>query len=395
MARIYKKNNSYYFSFEAGRDERTGKRQRIVRGGFRTKKEAQQASAELEVKFNIGKVIAKPSDITLHDFMWKHWLEYHKRFVKPSTVKAVSSVLKRIDRYFNADIKLKDITPHNCNQFAVALLDDFKLERNVASRSFSYFKTIFKYAVQTEKIIIQNPCDNIEVPKYTLEQKNELQNKKQNKLLYLEKNDLQRLLQAAAKSRCAFPYYTILLIMAYTGMRIGEVLALQWQDIDLKKKSIHCRHTLFRPNADFSLQSAKTSNSIRDISITDNLIAAIKEYRKQFLMFKLEHADKWIDTGYDFVFTARTKDFGKPVYDTTIQYWLDRLAKQNNMPHLYPHLFRHTHVSLLAEAGVSLPAIRERLGHSSDKITEKIYLHVTRKHKSDAAMKFEKLLSNS
>ena len=183
--------------------------------------------------------------------------------------------------------------------------------------------------------------------------------------------------------------------MAYTGMRIGEVLALQWQDIDLKKKIIHCRHTLFRPNADFSLQSAKTSNSIRDISIMDNLIAAIKEYRKQFLMFKLEHADKWIDTGYDFVFTARTKDFGKPVYDTTIQYWLDRLAKQNNMPHLYPHLFRHTHVSLLAEAGVSLPAIRERLGHSSDKITEKIYLHVTRKYKSDAAMKFEKLLSNS
>ena len=394
MANIYKRYKSYYFSVEAGINKDTGKRQRIIRGGFKTKKEAKKAAAELEIKISSGNVIAKPSTITLHDFMWEHWLEYHKRFIKPSSVKAVSSVLKRVDRYFGDNIKLKDITPYICNKFAVALLDDFKLKREVASRSFSYFKTIFKYAVQTEKIITQNPCDNIEVPKYTLEQKIELQKKKQNRPLYLEKSELQRLLQVAKKSRFAFPYYTVLLIMAYTGMRIGEVLALQWQDIDLNDKVIHCRHTLFRPDNTFILQPAKTINSIRDISISDNLVADIKEYRKQFLMFKLRHADEWDDAGYDFVFTVRFKDYGKPLYDTTIQYWLDRLGKLNNFPHLYPHLLRHTHVSLLAEAGVSLPAIQERLGHSSGKITEKIYLHITKKHKSDTAAKFEKLLSN-
>ena len=117
MARIYKKNNSYYFSFEAGRDERTGKRQRIVRGGFRTKKEAQQASAELEVKFNAGNVIAKPSEITLHDFMWEHWLEHHKNFIKLSTLKGIESFLRRIDRFFGNYTQIKNISVKDCQGF--------------------------------------------------------------------------------------------------------------------------------------------------------------------------------------------------------------------------------------------------------------------------------------
>ena len=76
MARIYKKNNSYYFSIEAGKDK-TGKRQRVIRGGFKTKKEAQQVAAELETQIFNGTFIINQKQITLHEFMWQHWLEYH------------------------------------------------------------------------------------------------------------------------------------------------------------------------------------------------------------------------------------------------------------------------------------------------------------------------------
>ena len=93
MARIYKKNNSYYFSIEAGRDENTGKRQRIVRGGFKTKKDAQKAAIEIESKYNNHKIIVKQSDITLHDFIWNHWLEYHKQFIKESTLRNNGSII--------------------------------------------------------------------------------------------------------------------------------------------------------------------------------------------------------------------------------------------------------------------------------------------------------------
>ena len=391
MARIYKKNNSYYFCIEAGKDK-TGKRQRVIRGGFKTKKEAQQIAAELETQIYNGAFIINQKQITLHEFMWHHWLEYHKSFVKPSTMLSVQTHLKRIDRFFGEKIKLKDITPYKCSQFTRALLQ-YGIKRNIASQTFIYLKMIFKYAIQVEKLLSNNPCDNIALPKYTIAQKEQLKQNKKEKLLFLEKDVLKNFLATAAADEQAFPYYIVLLIMTYTGMRIGEVLALQWEDVDLDNKIIHVKHTLFRNGGEYVVQSAKTATSIRDVILSDSLVKQLKEYRQTYLLFKIQHADEWVRNKYDFVITSRIK-YGEPLHATTINAWLNKIAKIIDIGHVHAHLFRHTHVSLLAEAGVSLPAIRERLGHSHDKITEDIYLHVTKKYKTDAAMKFEKLLSN-
>lgn len=391
MARIYKKNNSYYFSLEAGKD-RTGKRQRVIRGGFKTKKEAQQVAAELETKIYNGTFIINQKQITLHEFMWEHWLEYHKSFVKPSTMSSVRIHLKRIEKFFGKKIKLKDITPYKCSQFTRALMQ-YGIQRDVAGQTFIYLKMVFKYAIQIEKLLNNNPCDNITLPKYTIAEKEQLSKIKKEKLLFLEKDELKKFLVTAAADEQAFPYYTVLSIMTYTGMRIGEVLALQWEDIDLDNKIIHVKHTLFRNGKDYFVQSAKTTTSIRDIVLSDSLVKQIRGYRKIYLAFKLQHADEWTHNDFDFVITSRTR-YGEPLHGTTINAWLNKIAKRTGIGHVHAHLFRHTHVSLLAEAGVSLPAIRERLGHSHDKITEEIYLHITKKYKADAAAKFEKLLSN-
>lgn len=391
MARIYKKSNSYYFFIEAGKDK-TGKRQRVIRGGFKTKKEAQQIAAELETQIYNGVFIINQKQITLHDFMWQHWLEYHKSFVKISTMMAVQSHVKRIDKFFGEKIKLKDITPYKCSQFTRALLQ-YGIKRNIASQTFIYLKMIFKYAVQVEKLLNNNPCDNISLPRYTAAQKEQIQLEKKSKLLFLEKDNLKKFLITAGDDKNSFPYYTVVMLMTYTGMRIGEVLALQWQDIDFENRLIHVKHTLFRNGSKYVMQSAKTATSIRDIVISDTLIKHLKDYKKTFLMFKILHADEWVHNDFDFVITSRTH-YGEPLHTSTINVWLNKIAKRAGIGHVHAHLFRHTHVSLLAEAGVSLPAIRERLGHSHDKITEEIYLHVTKKYKTDAAAKFEKLLSN-
>ncbi len=391
MPRIYKKNNSYYFSVEAGKDK-TGKRQRVVRGGFKTKKEAQQVAAELETQIFNGAFIINQKQITLHEFMWQHWFEYHKSFVKPSTLQSVNTHLKRIDRFFGEKIKLKDITPYKCSQFTRALIQ-YDIQRDVAGQTFIYLKMIFKYAVQIEKLLNNNPCDNIALPKYTVAEKEQLSKSKKEKLLFLEKDILKKFLTVAATDEQAFPYYTLLLILTYTGMRIGEVLALQWEDVDLDNKIIHVKHTLFRKGKNYFVQSAKTATSIRDIVLSDSLVKQIRNYRKNYLIFKMQYADAWAQYNYDFVITSRTH-YGEPLHGSTVNVWLNKIAKKTGIQHVHPHLFRHTHVSLLAEAGVPLPAIRERLGHSHDRITEDIYLHVTKKYKTDAALKFEKLLSS-
>lgn len=390
MARIYKKNNSYYFSFEAGRDERTGKRQRIVRGGFRTKKEAQQASAELEVKFNTGKVIAKPSDITLHEFMWERWLPYHGYQVKPSSIHAIKVHLRRIDKYFN-NIKLKDITTLQCNRFALHMLEQMQLSRNVVSSTIAYLKIIFKYAIYVENILINNPVDYVVIPKYYNQQKeNALRQKK--KPLYLEKETLKKFLTEAKKDFKNFPFYMATVLMTYTGMRIGEVLALQWDDIDLKNKVIHVKNGYFYlSNNQFIIQTPKTKTSMRDITIHDLLIKEITAYRKQFIAFKMR-SFSWFECDYDFVLTS-VRFPGRPFLEQSLKSWMHTIGKRIDIDYIHPHIFRHTHVSLLAEIGVPLEVIQERLGHANDTTTRQIYLHITKNTKNEAAVRFDKLMS--
>ena len=95
----------------------------------------------------------------------------------------------------------------------------------------------------------------------------------------------------------------------------------------------------------------------------------------------------------DFVFTKEVKYPGYPENVNTIGIRMARLLSFAKLPTtLTPHSLRHTHVSLLAEAGVSLPEIMERLGHKNDTVTREIYLHVTKTLKKEAAQKFDRLM---
>lgn len=384
MARIYKKNNSYYFSIEAGRDENTGKRQRIVRGGFKTKKEAQQVSAELEVKFNTGNLVVKQINITLHEFMWEHWFKYHQYQVKISSICSIKGAMRRIDKYLNTDIKLKDVTTPMCNDFAINMTKA-GLDRKTIAITMAYFKAIFKYAIYSERLISYNPVDYAVIPKYQKERTDK-------KPLYLEKEILKSFLNEAKKDFKNFTFYMATILMTYTGMRIGEVLALQWNDIDLENKIIHIRNGYFCFNSEnFIIQTPKTKSSIRDIVISDLLIKEIKQYRKQFISFKMR-SFSWYKSDYDFVLTS-IKVPGRPFMESSLGSWMHTIGKRIGINYIHPHILRHTHVSLLAEAGVSLEVIQERLGHTSDSTTKKIYLHITKSQKNDAASKFDKLMS--
>ena len=380
MANIYRKYNSYYFSIEAGKDKDTGKRHRVIRGGFKTKKEAQKAAAELEVKLNNGLLVTKNKDITFKDFMYEHWFKYHKNKLKQSSIHTLAPTLTRINKYFG-NMKLKDITTTHVNDFVLTLSKCSK--RSTVNITLSYLKTIFKYAIRAERIISYNPTDYVIVPKQEGDKK---------KKLYLEKSELKKFLDEAKKDTRNFPFYMATVIMAYTGMRIGEVMALQWEDIDMENKVIHVRKDMFIPNSNsYILQTPKTKTSVRDITISDTLIKEIKEYRKKYLAFKMR-SKTWDNIGYNFVLTS-VRFPGRMFGPHAVNSWMITICKRACMEKINPHMLRHTHVSLLAESGVPLAVIKERLGHSSSVITEQIYLHVTKHQKNVAADKFEEIMS--
>ena len=123
----------------------------------------------------------------------------------------------------------------------------------------------------------------------------------------------------------------------------------------------------------------------------EEVINALKEHKN----VQDEVIEQLGDTYHnnDFIFAKMERQFGYPIVIKTVQNRMARLFRIAGLnPALTPHSLRHTHTSLLAEAGVSLEQIMDRLGHTDDQITKNVYLHVTQEMKKEASQKFSELM---
>lgn len=381
-----KKGERWKFIIENGMDPRTGKRDRIVRGGFLKRKDAKAAAEPLEYKLGLNKVDLKRK-VCLADFA-DEWLDFYSQTqVKISSIRIRKQQMKFIKAYFG-QTKLRDISNKAYQDFLFYLKNELKLADNTISGIHGTNRMIFKRAMQ-QNLIFTNPSDMVYIPKdkKTVDQlENESITDK-----YFEQDELNEFLSAA--KRYGRPEaYPIFFTLAWTGMRIGELLALKWKDIDLDKQTISITKTLFNLTGNvtkYILLTPKTKRSIRVIDIEGEVINVLKAHRTRQKELKLALGKVYHDEG--FVFTKmRFSKYGYPMLENTIKRWMNSLIKNHTHinKHMSPHGLRHTHTSLLAEAGVDLPRIMDRLGHIDDMTTKKVYLHVTKKRKKEASHRF-------
>ena len=185
--------------------------------------------------------------------------------------------------------------------------------------------------------------------------------KRDPELEYLEKEELAEVLD---QMQGTMDYY-VCKFLALTGCRIGEAAALTLSDLD--DKYIHITKAYKVENG---ISTPKTEHSFRDIYIQPELRAFLKEYQT---WRKIRMMECGVRT--ELLFFSRN---GSCINAANMRTRLKRVECQK---HLHPHIFRHTHVALLAEQGMSLEAIARRLGHSDSKITKEVYFHVTEKLK--------------
>lgn len=184
---------------------------------------------------------------------------------------------------------------------------------------------------------------------------------------YLEGEELQELLDGMKLEQ----WKMVTQFLALSGLRFGECAALTVNDLDMKNKTIHVTKTYDTINK--VVTTPKTDNSIRDVFMQAELYAfcksAITYHKKAELQYgyrsKLLFCD--INGGY-IEYYAYNK-------------YLKENAKNILGRNITTHVMRHTHTSLMAEAGVPLEVISRRLGHSDSKTTRDIYLHITQKQK--------------
>jgi integrase len=172
------------------------------------------------------------------------------------------------------------------------------------------------------------------------------------------------------------------MIALFTGMRLGEIMALRWNRVDLDRKVVQVREALEQTKAQgIRFKAPKSKAGRRDITLPDILVGALREHWKAALELRMQlGAGKMPDDALLFA----TLD-GAPLSPNAISAaWAD-FAESINMPEVTFHALRHTHASQLIDQDVDIVTISKRLGHSKPDITLRVYAHMFRKDDGKAA----------
>jgi integrase len=184
---------------------------------------------------------------------------------------------------------------------------------------------------------------------------------------YLDPQRVTELLTAAESSR----YHTALLLIATTGLRRGECLALRWSDdVDLDAGTIRVRDTVQRIAGKLSTGPVKTDRSRRTIPISPALVAMLRRHRVTQLEERMRAANQWTDTGLVF-----TTDLGRVVEPRNLLRVVEAAAKRIAQDGVGAHTLRHSAATAWLEAGVHIKQVSDLLGHSSVAITGDVYGH--------------------
>lgn len=339
-----------------------GKQITTTRRNFNTKKEAQLALSRLKVQFEKGEYNKPKEDRYTFNQVFEIWKNNYELTVKESTfVKVMSQYEFHILPIFGSKF-IDDISVIEIQNYANDKVNNFVNYRNLITN----ISRIFDYAVNIG-LIDANPTKRISIPKRKISVGD---NKKQN---YYTKIELKQFLDLSRKQQ---PYYiyAFFQLLAYSGCRKGEILGLQWRSVSFKDNHINIIQTLASGKDNrLYLEQPKTKNSKRIVSLDKQTMEVLKHWKKEQrkMMFQLGYNTM---NDEQLVFSNIENSFlqvSKP------RKWMLQTIHKNNLKEISIHGFRHTHATLLLEAGVSPKVISERLGHSSIQITLDLYSHVT------------------
>ncbi|MDT2396793.1 site-specific integrase [Enterococcus pseudoavium] len=372
-------STAYLFKIYLGTDPITGKKIWTTRRGFSSKKSCQLAQNRLLVDVEENGFQKKSYETFLE--IYELWFDSYKRTVKESTWAKTQEVFKLHILPIFANKKINQLKIPYCQSVVNRWFDSNSKQctnfKNQVSR-------VLDYAISLE-IIEKNPMKYISMPT----KKDEFEEEKE--LNFYSKEELNSFLSYTKElsSPQAFVFFNLL---AFTGMRKGEALALNWDDINFKDSTISINKTVTRGvKGRLIVVPPKTKKSARTISIDPQTMGILKDWRSKQ---KIDYMKLGYNTlqPKQLVFPNTNNDL---MQDSRIRKWT--LGVYKNHPELKRitiHGLRHTHCSLLFEAGASLSEVQDRLGHTDVRVTMNIYAHVTKQKKEETALKFANFMEN-
>jgi len=370
-------------------DPATGKRKQIKRRA-KTQREAKKRVQDALNSFEEHGIDQRIGKKMTFDKLAAEWLEtYALTGVKRSTVRIREKEVNILNRYM-AKTKIANIS-HSMYQKILNELSTQYARTTVQGINITA-GMIFRYAIR-DKMIKDDPTVGVVVPK----KRKTVDEIKEDPIeeSYLEHNELEEFL-AAVQAHGLYLDLERFFTLAFSGMRSGELCALQKSDLDFKKNTIDITKTLYseRNNMrEYELTPPKTDGSVRTIDMEEPIMEMLRRIVRRNDKYKMQYRHLYEDFhDKDFVFR---RDNGYPFVPKNILTRMERILGETTIKkHATPHIFRHTHISMLTEAGVDIATIMARVGHEDMETTMKIYTHVTNKMKEDASGKVKFTFGN-
>jgi len=356
-----------------------------------TKKDAEVELAKFVTEVQNGLVIDGKS-LKFSEFteIWKR--DYGSKELAPSTYKRYCRMLEtRLLPYFG-HFYINKIKPTDIMKFYDLLEKDTQLVRkkgNNGSKTKKPLsgKTILEHhrllramlhkAVYWQ-LVVSNPAERVQPPK-ARKPKRKSYDDEQTKILL---ENLELLSSEDTK------YKVAIILTVFTGVRLGELMGLEWQDVDLKNGIISInRSSQYLSDMGVFTKVPKTESSIREIAIPEFIISLLEEYKLWYEEQKSVYGELWTNSDRLFV-----QADGKPMHPSTISKWFVKYVGQIGLPVINFHGLRHTNASLLVAQNIDIAVISARLGHAQISTTLDFYVHPLLSHNRKAGYALENLL---
>ena len=356
-----------------------------------SKKEAKIELAKFVADVQKGMYVEGKS-LKFTDFVeiWKR--DYGSKELAPSTYKRYLGILESRIIPFFGHFRVDKIKPTDIMQFYDLLSKDTQIVRRkdnngkktgkpLSPKTILEHHRLLRAMLQKAvywQMIVSNPAERVQAPK-TKKPKRKYYDDEQSKAL------ISGLMELTEEQ---FKYKVAIILTIFTGVRLGELMGLEWDDINFREGIVSInRSSQYLADKGVFTKVPKTESSIRDVAIPDFVVSLLEEYKYWYDNQKALFGELWYDSNRLFV-----QADGKPMHPSTISKWFEKFVAQIGLPVINFHGLRHTNATLLIAQNIDVAVVAARLGHAQITTTFNFYVHPIIAHNKKAGFALENLL---
>jgi integrase len=337
-----------------------------------TQRECQAWIHETRIDISHG-LTFKGMDIRLDEFLTEWLVMVSSSRTKTTYLHYKWLIETRIIPHIGAK-KLDDLKPENIQYFYRFLLKKGSSNHQVYTVHIT-LRVAFNHAVDLGHIG-RNPCKGTTPPKPD-----------HREMKFFNEEQVQTLLEAAVEiDERKYPFYYL---AVHTGMRLSELIGLQWKDLDWDQKTISVsRQVQHYKGGGYSFTKPKSKSGIRKVILGDKAVEVLRAQKTELVQRKANAGDDW--TELDLIFPSK---MGTPLRACNVRRSFKSLLKKAGLPRIRFHDLRHTAASLMLNHGIPVLIASKRLGHSKASITLDIYGHLMPNKQEEAAELLDQLMN--